>query len=571
MNSIFPVYTVEAQCQDCYKCLRQCPVKAIKVEEARAAVIPEACIACGRCVEVCPAGAKRIRNDLGRVKHLIAERPLTVVSLAPSWPAAFPGVGAAALVRALHGLGFSGVSETALGAELVNRAVSRQIGSARPQLTLSSACPVAVDYIRTYIPDMIDAVTPVVSPMLAHGQMLHREFGPGSAVVFIGPCIAKKTEADEFGDAVEAVLTFEDLHRWLDEKDLLPQPGAPDDAPAPFVPHAAGDGALYPMIGGMNEILRPMLGEKTVRLLSVAGLDNIRNALEGFRRRPPEEPVFLELLACSGGCLGGPCVERANAFGGELDIRRRTPADGPSQQRETVQNLGRTFERSGAEIQPPEAARVRQALAEIGKHTADDEINCGGCGYDTCRAFALAVLAERAEPSMCVSNLRKRAQRKANALLRCMPSGVVIADRSLNVVECNENLAKIFGGDLMLGYRACPGLEGVALNKVVPFPEIFQRVLDSGQDAHRDLMRIGDRLISLTVFSIEPHETVGGILLDVTSTELRREHIAQRAREVIDKNLATVQDLAFKLGEHMADTEILLRSIAEDYADEGDV
>ena len=571
MNNIFPVYTVEAECQDCYKCLRQCPVKAIKVEAGRATVIPEACIACGRCVEVCPAGAKRIRNDLGRAKHLIAERANVYVSLAPSWPAVFPGVSAAALVKALHELGFAGVSETALGAELVNRAVSRQIGGSQPRLTLSSACPVAVETIRKYIPDMIDAVTPVVSPMLAHGQMLHEEYGDECAVVFIGPCIAKKTEADEFADAVEAALTFEDLHRWLEEKELLQQFDAADDVPAPFVPHAAGDGALYPMIGGMNETLRPMLGKQPARLLSVAGLDNICNALEGFRRRPPEEPVFLELLACSGGCLGGPCVERANAFGGELDIRRRTPVAGPSIRCEGIPDLERHFERSGAEFQPLESSRIRAALAQIGKLTPDDEINCGGCGYDTCRAFAQAVLTERAEPSMCVSNLRKRAQRKANALLRCMPSGVVIADRRLNVVECNENLAKIFGGDLMLGYRAKPGLEGVALNKVVSFPEIFQSVLDSGQDAHRDLMRIGDRLISLTVFSIEPHETVGGILLDVTSTELRREHIAQRAREVIDKNLATVQDLAFKLGEHMADTEILLRSIAEDYADEGDV
>ncbi|QHI68384.1 [Fe-Fe] hydrogenase large subunit C-terminal domain-containing protein [Tichowtungia aerotolerans] len=567
MNKVFPVYTVEAECQDCYKCLRQCPVKAIKVEKGRAAVIPDACIACGRCVEVCPAGAKRIRDDLGRVQYLLSRKAKVFVSLAPSYPAAFPGVAPGALVAALKKLGFEGVSETALGAELVNQAVSELLGRNERAVTLSTACPVAVDYIRKYIPDMTDAFTPIVSPMLAHGQFLRRSYGEDIGVVFVGPCIAKKSEADECRQWVDAALTFEDLLRWLDEEDLALDADVPDGMDNPFVPHSAGDGALYPVAGGMNETLRSLLGDSSTRLLSVAGLNNIKHALEGFRLRPPVEPVFLELLACSGGCLGGPCVEKENTLGGELDIRRHVPC-AASVSETQVPNLNRQFVSCDPPESPVESSQVRMALARIGKRTAEDEINCGGCGYDTCRAFALAVLAGRAEPSMCVSNLRKKAQRKANALLRSMPSGVVIADSNLRVVECNENLARMFGGDLLLGYQARPGLEGVDLRKVVPFPEIFQRVLDSGQEQHRDIIHIDERLISLTVFSIEPHETVGGILLDVTSAELRREHIATRAREVIDKNLATVQELAFKLGEHMADTEILLRSIAEDYVTE---
>lgn len=569
MNKIFPVYTVAAECQDCYKCLRQCPVKAIKVEQGRAAVLPEACIACGHCVEVCPVGAKRIRDDLGRVRRLLQSGRELIVSLAPSWPTAFPEVEPAALVRALKNLGFWGVSETALGAELVNRAVRRLLENDPPPLSLSSACPVAVDFIRKYIPEMTAAITPIVSPMLAHGQLLRETYGDAIGVVFVGPCIAKKNEADEFGSLIDVALTFDDLKNWLELEKQSLRPSALEDSADPFIPHAAGGGALYPMVGGMNETLRPLLSKRSVRLLSVDGLDQIRRALAGFRRRAPREPVFLELLACRGGCMGGPCVDGENALGGALEIRQRTELPDPSVASD-CSNLKRHFSRRQSIAEPAEHSHIRRALEQIGKHTPDDELNCGGCGYDTCRAFALAVLAGRAEPSMCLSNLRKKAQRKANALLRCMPSGVVIADRELRVIECNESLAKMFGGDLLLSYRACPGLEGVALNKVIPFADLFQRVLDSGQEQRRDLMRIGDRLISLTVFSIEPRETVGGILLDVTSAELRREHIARRAREVIDKNLATVQDLAFKLGEHMADTEILLRSIAEDYADEGE-
>lgn len=563
MNKTFPVYTVETECQDCYKCLRHCPVKAIKVENGRATVIPGACIACGRCVEVCPAGAKRIRDDLGRAKYLLVRKERVLVSLAPSFAAAFPGVAPEALIGALKQLGFSDVSETALGAERVNQAVATQLTDPVKKLHLSTACPVVVDTICKYIPEMTDALTPTLSPMLAHGKFLRETFGDEIGVIFIGPCIAKKCEADEYPQLIDVALTFEELKRWFDEAEVDPAAWTGETLES-FVPHAAKEGALYPMVGGMNETLR-LNGMQPARLLSVAGLRNIRHALDGLRARPPAEPVFLELLACAGGCLGGPCVNKDSALPGELEIRRRTVLpDAPTAT--PPLNLKMTLPTAVIAAEPIDPHRVTEALARIGKHTPEDELNCGGCGYDTCQAFARAMLAGCAEPSMCVSNLRKRAQRKANALLRCMPSGVVVADADLNVIECNENLARIFGGDLLLGYQARPGLEGLALRKVVPFPEIFRRVLDNGQEVHCDMIRIGERLINLSVFTIDPHETVGGILLDVTSTELRREHIAQRAGEVINKNLATVQEIAFKLGEHMADTEILLRSIAEDYA-----
>lgn len=567
MNKVFPVYTVDAECQDCYKCLRQCPVKAIKVEQGRATVIPDACIACGRCVEVCPAGAKRIRDDLGRTRYLLNRKEKVYVSLAPSYAGAFPGIPAAALIRAIKALGFTGVSETALGAELVNHAVAELLRHSPKPLHISTACPVAVDYICKYAPEMADALTPTLSPMLAHGQYLHELYGADVGVVFIGPCIAKKCEADEFGQWIDTALTFDDLRRWLEQAGLLAMLN--NTADETFVPHRAKEGALYPMAGGMNETLRLSLNGSPVRLLSVAGLRNIRHALEGLKQPPPSDPVFLELLACDGGCLGGPCVSKKTALTGELEIRSRTVLP-KKPSGENFPSIGRTIRRPRPVADTVDPVRIKEALARVGKYGPDDELNCSGCGYETCRAFALAVVAGRAEPSMCLSNLRKKAQRKANALLRCMPSGVVIADRDLNVIECNENLAQIFGGDLLLGYRARPGLEGVSLDKVVPFPDIFRRVLDSGQEYHRDMLRIDARLINLTVFTIEPHETVGGILLDVTSSELRREHIANRAREVIDKNLVAVQEIAFRLGEHMADTEILLRSIAEDYAGDGE-
>ena len=106
MNGFYPVYTKENECQDCYKCIRHCPAKAIKLRNGSASVMPECCVACGRCVKVCPAGAKQIRSDADRVKYLLEKGERLVLSLAPSWKTAFKDVSEAQMVSALKKLGF---------------------------------------------------------------------------------------------------------------------------------------------------------------------------------------------------------------------------------------------------------------------------------------------------------------------------------------------------------------------------------------------------------------------------------------------------------------------------------
>ena len=186
MDHQYPIFTVEAECQDCYKCVRHCPVKAIHVEAGHAKVQPERCVACGKCVAVCPVQAKRIRSDLGRVKHLLETGRPVYVSLAPSWPSEFPKTEAGQLIHALHRLGFAGVSETALGAQEVSAALAKELAQAKGGLYVSSACPVAVDYIEKYLPELAEAITPVLSPALAHARLLRKTFGDQIAVVFIG-------------------------------------------------------------------------------------------------------------------------------------------------------------------------------------------------------------------------------------------------------------------------------------------------------------------------------------------------------------------------------------------------
>jgi hypothetical protein len=206
--------------------------------------------------------------------------------------------------------------------------------------------------------------------------------------------------------------------------------------------------------------------------------------------------------------------------------------------------------------------QIRKALNQVGAYAEDDELNCGGCGYDTCRTLARALLTGRAEPSMCLSHLRKLAQKKANALLRCIPMSVVIVGADMKVIECNENFMHMFDEEMFFIDKVSPGLEGACLKKLVPFADLFETVLHKGYDINRDALHINNKIYNVTIFTIETNQVAGGVILDVTCTEMHREQIAQRAKQVIRKNLETVQEIAFRLGENMADTEILLRSLA---------
>lgn len=564
----YPVRTEEAECQDCYKCLRNCPVKAIKVEYGRASIVPDLCIACGSCVAACPSKAKHVRDDTGLARDLLADprRPV-YVSLAPSWVSEFPGMPAGNMVAALRRLGFSGVGETALGAQEVSAATARLLRENGAALHLSTACPAAVEFVNRYLPEVSHRLSPLSSPVLAHCGLLRRSFGQDIAVVFIGPCVAKKSEADRHPELLQAALNYTDLRRMLAEADISPlslTPG-PEDA---FVPRSAQEGALYPVEGGMNDTVRIFEGMDDVRFVTLAGMRAIERSLRGLDPAGLPHPVFVELLACEGGCVRGPCVSDARPLlAQQLDVLERVglPLNRAKAPTAAV-NIAEDRTDMPIETPPCSEEQLREALLMLGKQQPEDELNCGGCGHDSCRDLAAALLAGMAEPSMCVHFLRKRALRKANALLRSIPAGVVIVDKNLRVIECNQDFAGLFGEDIIRAYRANPGLEGTSLKGVVPFVDLFETALADNTDSQGLTLRLGEKFLSATIFVIEPGQVVGGVIFDVTGTEQSRDRIAHRAREIIRKNLEAVQEIAWRLGENMADTEILLRSLSEEFS-----
>lgn len=564
MNRRYAVYTQETECQDCYKCLRCCPVKAIAVTGAHAAIDPDLCVACGNCVSVCPAKAKKIRNDVERTKHILNIKDKVFVALAPSWSNEFTDASPKQIIAALKKLGFEGVAEVALGAQDVS-AWTAQILKENKKIWLSSACPASVDYIRNYMPELAGNITPFASPAVSTAAILKEDYGSECGVIFIGPCIAKKTEADASGGIMDLSLTFSELRSWFEEENIAP--ASLEVSNERFEPEGGANGRLYPIEGGMIETLRPHLGEDDeTRMFCVSGLSKLERTLKGITEQGIEGNVFIECLACDGGCLGGPgMVEGKAGLDSLLEVYTEV-GNSKSCRATSKKVVAKEYLPAGISREELTEAEIEEVMRGIGKNSIDDELNCGGCGYDTCRDFARALAAKRAEPQMCVSYMRRLAQQKANALLRCMPSGVVIVNEQMQIIECNRSFASLFGEDIESAFDAFPGLADASIEKFGSFTELFRVAIRNGQDISQEHFECGDRLFNINVFTIEPGKTVGAVIQDVTLQEFKREQIAKKAKEVIQKNIATVQEIACLLGEHVTETEILLSTIADDYA-----
>lgn len=566
MNNLNPIYTDKAECQDCYKCVRECPVKAIKIQSGSAAVIPEQCVLCGHCVDVCPAGAKRVRDDLDKVKELLKTRKKVVVSLAPSFISDFTECTTGQLIAGFKKLGFLGVSETALGAQQVSAHVAQLLGMQNGKIIISSACPAAVDYITRYIPSFTSAVTGLLSPMLTHCKMLRKKYGNDCGIVFFGPCIAKKREADSHPNLIDAALTFDDLRRWfeLEKIDLKTLTSAETDI---FVPSAAEEGALYPMDGGMSATLKANCTVHDSCFMAFSGLKNIRKALEGLDQAEINENIFIEALSCEGGCINGPkaAIREATASKRYSIVKY---ASYPKKKIPRTPAIPINEYVADTPIEQPVYSKddLRAALRQVGKLTEKDELNCGGCGYDSCKDFAQALLAAKAERTMCVTYMRKLAQNKASGLLRTMPSGVVIINEEQKIIESNRNFARLFGPDVEMVFDSNPGLEGASLKKIVPFHELFKHVLDTGEDLVSRDFRINNRILHGSIFTIELHSVVGGVFADITAPSVQKEQVIERAQEIIQKNLTMVQKIAYLLGENAAESEAVLNSIIESFS-----
>ncbi|MDD5363633.1 MAG: [Fe-Fe] hydrogenase large subunit C-terminal domain-containing protein [Ignavibacteria bacterium] len=562
------VFTEKRNCQDCYRCIKFCPVKAVKVESHSASVIGTKCINCGMCVTVCQMQAKKVRDDTDILKEFFRKGEKVICSLAPSFVSEFPGVDSTKLISALKKLGFIAVSETALGAEIISERTMSWLAEQKNGVYLSACCPSVVRLTCIYFPDLKDNLIPVVSPMIAHGKYIKKLYGDNVKIVFVGPCIAKKNESDENNDIINAAITFKDLKNLFRENNIDPKTG-PTLNKENFIPHNSAHGRIFPLEGGMTTNMKKDTVYPDISFMSISGSEKIISVLKSLKDYSPNHKIVLELMTCSGGCTNGPGTEnRESDLKKRFDILKYDESSDESAGTRVLENdeLTARFYSPCPSIKCLHTEdEILNAFESVGKFTSADELNCGGCGYENCREFATAMLDGKAERAMCISYMRKVAQDKASVLLKKIPAGVVIADDELKILDSNERFANMMGENTNFVYKSKSGLEGAHLPRIISFSKLFEKVLETGEDIIEKDIRFDNKYYEVSVVAIQRYKIVCGIIKDMREKDIQRQMVVERTQEVIKENMLSVQKIARLLGENASYTESMLNSILDSY------
>ncbi len=563
------ISTIEARCRDCYKCVRECPVKAIRIKDVtgseaqRAEVMEERCVHDGRCVLVCPQQAKKVRNDVNKVKELISSGRVVVASLAPSFAAGFPLEKPGRVVSALRKLGFASVQETAFGAELV-AAEHKKLPAGRT--VLSSACPSVVSLVEKHFPGLIPNLSPIVSPMIAHARII-KSMDPDAAVVFIGPCIAKKDESEEeqYQGIVDAVLDFGETWEWMREE-IPDLEHLPAEFKEEFDGPRADIGKLFPLDGGMLRTAGMSMDRLDDKVMVISGLENCLELLRHLQLGRACKVGLIELLACPGGCVSGPMtVNEEDVFIKKQRILDYFNKGRPHENDRKTPDfrdiaLYRGYSNRQVPLPEPSEAELNEIFARTGKTKPEDRLNCGACGYPSCRDKAVAVYQGFAELKMCIPYMRERAESVSNRVFASMPNGIIIVNQELKILEINEVAREMLG---------VPGrnLKGEDLSLFMD-PANFRQVAANGKVLNLTMNYEQKDLITREIiFPLGPEE-IAGIFIDITKDRKREEQqdilnneTIKRAEEVISKQMQVAQEIAGLLGETTADTKVQLTKL----------
>jgi iron only hydrogenase large subunit-like protein/uncharacterized Fe-S cluster-containing protein len=560
----------EANCKNCYKCIRNCPVKSIACRDDKARIMTDECIYCGDCLLICPQNAKTVQSDLGKVQKAIANGEKLYASIAPSYIAAFPQSGIFRVSAALKALGFVHAEETAIGAAQVTREYEKLIRSHTMKNIITTACPSVNLLVEKYYPELIDQLAPVVTPAVAHARMLKKIYGMRAKVVFIGPCISKKYECvdPENGNAIYAVLTFDDLENWMREQNIdfrsEDREGRTLIDPLP---------RIYPVPGGIIRNLRRE-ERRQYECISIDGVDRCIEALDSIKKGDIPG-YFLELNACTGGCIGGPVLKmmhRSFLHSKDSVMKNvRRPSEAAAALTEGIPaKFSRSFKSRSVKSAVPSEEEIRRVLAMTGKTAPEEELNCGCCGYNTCRDKAMAVLQGKADIHMCVPYMRELAESMSNTVVENIPAGVLILDAKLNIEHVNPSAAQML--------HLTEDVRGHSISSLLPSDD-FYNVLQSGENTlnHKQRYEKYDLTVEQTVVFVKESGLLFVLLHDITSEDTMREQSRRVgdetvafARDVVGRQLRTVQDIVSLLGETTMETNAALSNLAKIVSDTDD-
>lgn len=549
----------KSNCKNCYKCIRNCPVKAIRFSGDQAHIIADECILCGRCFVVCPQNAKEIVSEVEKVKVMIQSGEPVIASMAPSFIANYDGVGIDAMREGLQKLGFADVEETAIGATMVKTDYERLVHEKQKPVIISSACASVNLLIQKHYPEMIKYLADTLSPMQAHCRDIKRR-NPEAKTVFIGPCVAKKDEAQRYPGIVDAALTFEELTEWLEKENVRLEKKV-DSNPESLA-------RIFPTVAG---ILRTMKDrDPEYEYVAVDGIDNCIAALEDVAAGHVSN-CFMEMSACKGSCVNGPVMEKYHPWfiTDYLSVTRNAgDKDFPVEQPE-ISELSRRYDILEGMKDMPTERKIQEILSKMGKKKPSDELNCGTCGYDTCREKAIAIYQGKAEIEMCLPYLKEKAENFSNIIFDNTPNGLLVLNERLEIQQINPAACRIMNirrpSDVL-------GSQIVTLLDPKPFLDALESRKSVFQCAY---LAEYDRYVEEQVLYDQSYRMLFCMLEDVSDEAAEREKKAEMRRQttevadkVVEKQMRIVQDIASLLGETAAETKIALTNLKESMKDE---
>ena len=551
----------KSNCKNCHKCIRHCPVKAIRFSGNQAHIIGNECILCGHCFVVCPQDAKEIVDGTEKARVLLQSGAPVVVSLAPSFIANYEGVGIESMRRALKKLGFFDVEETAVGATIVKTEYERMLRDEQRDIIIASCCHSVNLLIQKYFPSALEYLADVLSPMQAHCADIKKRY-PNAKTVFIGPCVAKKDEAEYYEGLVDAVLTFEELTNWLKAE------GVELDHEVDNTPESRA--RFFPTTGGVLKTMAQNAPGYTY--LALDGVENCIAALKEIESGKIHK-CFIEMSACVGSCIGGPVMEKYHrsspvrdyvtiaGYAGEKDFVVDQPAP---------MSLKKNFTMIEHKLAQPSETEIMSVLRQMGKFKPADELNCGTCGYNSCREKAIAIIQGKAESSMCLPNLLDKAESFSDTIVRNTPYGLIVLNENLEVQQINRAARKI------MNIRASSDVLGEPVIRILD-PAVFAQVKGSGRTVRDQRVYLAEykKYVEQTVVYDPDSHLLVGIMRDITDDEAEREKKSRINRQtvevadtVVEKQMRIVQEIASLLGETAAETKIALTKLKESIGDE---
>lgn len=550
----------KSNCKNCYKCIRHCPVKAINFSDNQAHIVHEQCILCGQCFVVCPQNAKEIVSEVDNVKVMLNSNDTVIASIAPSFIANYNSVGIDSIRTALKKLGFADAFETAVGATIVTNEYERMLKEENRDIIITSCCHSVNLLIQKYFPNELKYLADVVSPMQAHCKYIKQKYN-NAKTVFIGPCVAKKDEGALYSDDVDAVLTFEELTEWLQEEGigLKENIDNTDESRARF----------YPTSGGIIKTITEKSPKYTY--ISIDGTENCMAVLKDIEKGKIHN-CFIEMSACVGSCIGGPVMEKfhdapledylaVSNYAGEKPFDVIQP---------NSDDLRKEFEFIDCNLLLPSERQIVSILKQMGKTSPEDELNCGSCGYNSCREKAIAIYQGKADISMCLPYLSERAKNFSDNIVNNTPNGLIVLNEDLEIQQINssaQDILNIHNASDVLGEQVIRILD----------PTTFMDVRDAQKNIIRENIYLAEynRYVEQTIIYDPVYRIFICIFQDITNEELEREkkeNITNKTVEIADKlvekQMRTVQDIASLLGETTAETKIALSKLKESILNE---